>query len=178
MRQTDTETERQTNRQITKLFVLLIAGNKSCGFSNRLWLLCETFAYSWAQELLIFKFIYLSLISLLFCRWGGRGGGGSSGRLTKVISILRRPVNFFSYFFFFILFFFASFWNGLEIERPGWSSPTTGSLQGAAAAAVALFFCWFFLNLPLKFKHTKMKACQNPEQGLTFISNKTICVYL
>lgn len=41
-RQTDSRRARE------QLFVLLIARNKSCGSSNKRWLLCDIFPYSWA----------------------------------------------------------------------------------------------------------------------------------
>lgn len=45
--------KRQTDsvRAREQLFVLLIARNKSCGSSNRRWLLCDVFPYSWEEKL-------------------------------------------------------------------------------------------------------------------------------
>lgn len=48
-----------------QLFVLLIVRNKSCGSSNRLWLLCDIFPYSWEEK--------------LFCVSRCKGGSGCGG---------------------------------------------------------------------------------------------------
>lgn len=50
-----------------QLFVLLIARNKSCGSSNKRWLLCDIFPYSWEEKKGFF---------CVFCCLGRRGGGG------------------------------------------------------------------------------------------------------